>query len=79
MSLDNLRRAIWLGCTRKYIAMLNGHPPAPIASLGYFIALLDEVAQVPVTDAYWDHVRQKMETLERRWRQTSSPAASAGR
>jgi len=79
VSLDNLRRAIWLGCARKYIAMLNGQPPAPIASLGYFIALLDEVAQAPVTDAYWNHVRQKMETLERRWRQTSPPVASVGR
>jgi hypothetical protein len=77
--LEYLRRAIWLGCARKYIAMLNGQPPASIASLGYFIALLDEVAQAPVTNAYWDHVKQKMETLERRWRQTSSPAASVGR
>jgi hypothetical protein len=73
--LQNLRRAIWLGCTRKYISMLNGQPPSPIASLGYFIALLEEVARAPVTDAYWEHVRHKMETLERRWPQLS-PAAS---
>ncbi len=73
--LANVCRAIWLGCARKYIAMLNGQPPAPIASLGYFIALLDEAAQAPVTDAYWEHVRQKMETLERRW-QASPPAAA---
>ena len=79
VALDNLSRAIWLGCARKYIAMLNGQPPTPIASLGYFIALLDEVTQAPVTDAYWDHVRQKMETLERRWRRTSPPAVSVGR
>ena len=59
------------------MAMLNGQPPAPIASLGYFTALLDEVARAPVTDAYWQHVRQKLETLERRWQQASSPAASA--
>jgi len=70
--LETLRRAIWLGCARKYIAMLNGQPPAPIASLGYFIALLDEVAQAPVTEAYWNHVRQKMETLERRARARSA-------
>lgn len=78
MPLENLRRAIWLGCARKYIAMLNGQPPAPIASLGYFIALLEEVARAPVTDAYWEHVRQKMETLERRWRQSSSAASAEG-
>lgn len=77
--LENLRRAIWLGCARKYIAMLNGKPPAPITSLGYFIALLNEVARAPVTDAYWEHVRQKLEKLERQCRQARSPAASEGR
>ena len=76
--LEALRRAIWLGCARKYIAMLNGQPPAPIASLGYFIALLDEVSRAPVTNTYWEHVRQKMETLERQWQQSSSPASVEG-
>lgn len=75
--LETLHRAIWLGCARKYIAMVNGQPPAPIASLGYFTALLEEVARAPVTNAYWEHVRQKMTTLERQWK-TSSPADSAG-
>jgi hypothetical protein len=73
--LDNLRRAIWLGCARKYIAMLNGPPGQPrvaIASLGYFTALLDEVADAPVSDIYWGHVRQKMQMLERRWLPSSS-------
>jgi len=74
--LENLRRAIWLGCARKYIAMLNGQPPTPIASLGYFFSLVEEVAQAPVPGAYWEHVRQKMETLQRRWRQPSSAASS---
>ena len=73
--LEILRRAIWLGCARKYIAMLNGQPPGPIASLGYFIALLEEVARAPVTDGYWEHVRQKMETLERQWCRSSSLAS----
>jgi hypothetical protein len=79
--LENLRRAIWLGCARKYIAMLNGAPgPRPaIASLAYFIALLDEVAQAPVVEAYWQHVQQKMQMLERRWLQSSCPAAVAER
>jgi hypothetical protein len=75
--MENLRRAVWLGSARKYMAMLNGQPPAPIASLGYFIALLDEVVRAPVTDAYWEHVRHKLEALERRWRQASSSAVSA--
>ena len=76
--LENLRRAVWLGSARKYMAMLNGQPPAPIASLGYFTALLDEVARTPVTDAYWEHVRHKLETLERRWQHASSEVPVAG-
>jgi hypothetical protein len=72
--LENLRRAIWLGSARKYIAMLNGQPPVPIASLGYFAALLEEVTRAPVTDAYWQHVRQKVLMLEHRWGQASRPA-----
>lgn len=37
ISLDQLQQAIWLGCARKYLAMLNGQPPMPITSLRYFI------------------------------------------
>ena len=75
--LENLRRAVWLGSARKYMAMLNGQPSALIASLRYFTALLEEVARAPVTDAYWEHVRHKLNTLERRWQLASSPAVSA--
>ena len=74
--LENLRRAIWLGSARKYIAMLNGQPPAPIASLGYFAGLLEEVTRAPVADAYWQHVRQKLLILEQRWGHTSRPAVA---
>ena len=75
--LENLRRAIWLGSARKYIAMLNGQPPAPIVNLGYFTALLEEVTRAPVTDAYWQHVRQKLLILEQRWGQASPTAPEA--
>jgi hypothetical protein len=74
VSLENLRHAIWLGSARKYIAMLKGQPPAPIASLGYFTSLLEEVTRAPVADAYWQHVRQKFLILEQRWGQASRPA-----
>jgi hypothetical protein len=77
MPLENLKRAIWLGSARKYIAMLNGQPPTPIASLGYFTALLEEVARAPVTAAYWEHVRQKLLMLEQRWGQASRLLATA--
>ena len=34
VSLDQLRRAIWLGCARKYMAMLNGQTRATDYQLG---------------------------------------------
>ena len=43
VSLDQLRWAIWLGCARKYMAMLNGQTRLPITSLAYFATLIDEV------------------------------------
>ena len=42
VSLEQLRRAIWLGCACKYMAMLNGQTQLPITSLAYFATLIDE-------------------------------------
>src|SRR5262249_2381857 len=36
VSLEQVRRAIWLGCARKYAVMLNGQTRQPITSLAYF-------------------------------------------
>jgi hypothetical protein len=76
--LDQLRRAIWLGCARKYVAMLNGQPRLPITSLAYFASLIDEVGQPQIPTGYWDHVRRRVEEMEKRWLQTGNPARPAG-
>jgi len=77
VSLDQLRRAIWLGCARKYIAMLNGQTRVPITSLAYFATLIDEVSQPEVAASYWEYVRGRMEEWEKRWLQTRSSAPTA--
>jgi hypothetical protein len=77
VELERLRRAIWLGCARKYAAMLNGQIRLPIASLAYFASLIDEVAQPHIPASYWDHVRRRVEEMERRWLQTANPAPPA--
>ena len=69
VSLEQLQRAIWLGCARKYAAMLNGQPPMPITSLRYFLGLIEEVGQTNTPDSYWQHVRSKADKLERQWLQ----------
>lgn len=67
VSLEQLQRAIWLGCARKYVAMINGQAPMPITSLRYFIGLVEEVRQTDTPDSYWQHVRSKANQLERQW------------
>jgi hypothetical protein len=73
---EQLRRAIWLGCARKYVALLNGQPRLPITSLAYFATLIEEVRQPQIPGGYWEHVRLRMEGLEKSWLQTqrSAPA-----
>ena len=70
VSLEQVRRAVWLGCARKYVAMLNGQTRQPITSLAYFASLIEEVQQPQVSGSYWDHVRHRMEEMEKRWLQT---------
>ncbi len=79
VTLEQLRRAIWLGCARKYMAMLNGQTQLPITSLAYFASLIEEVRQPHIPASYWDHVRHTMEEMEKRWLQTanSRPAGLA--
>jgi hypothetical protein len=69
VSLEQLQRAIWLGCARKYVAMLNGQAPLPISSLRYFVGLVEEVRQTETPASYWQHVRSKADQLERQWLQ----------
>ena len=50
VTLVQLQRAIWLGCARKYVVLLNGSENAPmlVTSLNYFSALMNEVAETSV-------------------------------
>jgi hypothetical protein len=65
--LDLVRRAIWLGCARKYLAMLNGETRELVSSLRYFIPVIEEVSRGGVPDSYWEHVRQKAKQMEKTW------------
>ena len=69
VTLVHLQRAIWLGCARKYAALLNGseHTPMLVTSLNYFSALVNEVAETSVGEDYWKHMQNKVNQLERMW------------
>ena len=76
--LEQVRRAVWLGCARKYVAMLNRQTRQPITSLAYFSSLIEEVQQPQIPAGYWDHVRLRMEEMEKRWLQTVNRPQVAG-
>jgi hypothetical protein len=77
VSLEQVRRAIWLGSARKYTAMLNGQTRQPITSLAYFVSLIEEVSQPQIPAGYWDHVRRRVAEVEKRWLQTVNGAQTA--
>lgn len=70
VTLVHLQRAIWLGCARKYVALLNapenGH--MLITSLSYFSNLVDEVSETSVSEDYWKHMQARVTQMERMWR-----------
>ena len=74
--MEQLRRAIWLGCARKYVALSNGQSRLPITSLAYFASLIEEVSQPQIPISYWDHVRRRMEEMETRWLQMANSVAT---
>ena len=69
VSLVHLQRAIWLGCTRKYVALLNAPENADmlITSLNYFSGLVNELAETQVSEDYWKHLPSKLPQMERTW------------
>jgi len=75
VTLVHLQRAIWLGCARKYVALLNATDKAPmfVTSLNYFASLVEEVAELSMGEDYWKHVQNKVTQLERIWRELRPP------
>ena len=45
VSMEQIARAILLGCARKYVAMLNAKVRTPITSLQYFSDIVGEVSE----------------------------------
>jgi hypothetical protein len=70
ITLVHIQRVIWLGCARKYVAMLNSGENAEllITSLNYFLALVEEVTETSVGEDYWTHMQHKAKQLETIWR-----------
>jgi len=64
VSLENVERAILLGCSRKCMALLNGQITTPIASLHYFRGIVQEVEQLKMTADYWRYLELSLNRME---------------
>jgi len=81
ITLVHLQRAIWLGCARKYVALLNASENAAmlITSLGYFSALVEEVAETSAGEDYWKHMQNRVAQMEGMWLSRGGQAANPSR
>jgi hypothetical protein len=68
ISMEQITRAILLGCARKYVSMLNAEVRAPITSLQYFSDVFEEVAEAAIPESYWEPLRAKVARMEQQWK-----------
>jgi hypothetical protein len=71
VSMEQIKRAILLGCARKYVAMLNTGTRTPITSLQYFADIVEEVRESAIPESYWEPLRSKMARMEQQWQRGS--------
>ena len=67
VSLEQITRAILLGCARKYVSMLNAGSRTPITSLEYFADVVEEVRESAIPESYWEPLRTKVTRMEHQW------------
>ena len=68
ISLQQIQRAILLGCARKYLCMMNHGVRQPVTSLQYFLATVDEVVETAIPESYWEPLRRKVVRMEQSWK-----------
>jgi hypothetical protein len=73
VSLQQVTRAILLGCARKYVSMINAGSRTPITSLQYFADVVEEVRESEIPESYWEPLRAKVARMEQQW-QKAHPA-----
>jgi hypothetical protein len=63
--LGVIEDAMMVGACRKYVSWLNSGPSAPIASLHYFEAIIEEVLERPFPAGYREYMHLQVEKLAR--------------
>lgn len=75
--LDQVERAILMGCARKYVALFNHPGPAtPITSLQCFAGPLQEIASMEMPLNYWRYLAARVRKMESQWRARANFASA---
>jgi hypothetical protein len=66
--LDQVQRAILMGCARKYVALFKHAGGSLITCLQYFAGIVQEVAILEMSLDYWRYLAVRMRKMESQWR-----------
>jgi hypothetical protein len=66
--LDQVQRAILMGCARKYVALFNHPGGSPITCLQYFAGIVEELATLEMSLDYWRYLTARIRKMESQWR-----------
>jgi len=69
--LETVQDAMLTGACRKYASWLDGRESAPIGSLAYFEALVEEMQRQPLAPGYRDYLNMQVKKLALIWKQQS--------
>ena len=56
-----------LGCTRKYVTLLNGNIKELIVSFSCFQNVIEEAGELLMSEGYWRYLQLRLHQMERQW------------
>jgi hypothetical protein len=81
VGLDQVQRAILMGCARKYVALFNNPGGSHITCLQYFDGIVQEVQGLEMPLDYWQYLAARMRKMDAQWRAQANlaPATTASK
>lgn len=67
ISIQQVERGFLLGCTRKYVTLLNGNSKELIVSFNYFQNVIEEAGELQMSEDYWRYLQLRIHQMERQW------------
>ena len=67
ISIQQVERGFLLGCTRKYVTLLNGNSKELIVSFNYLQNVIEEAGELQMSEDYWRYLQLRIHQMERQW------------